>query len=141
MRHSLRLIDDKLRNDVQANQIFLGLLTSQQNPESALRHMSEAGVLGRFVPEFGRVVSMMQFNMYHHYTVDEHLLRTVGQVYEIENGAASTDLPLSTRSSRPSRAAASSMWPPSCTTSARAARRTIRSSAPRSPAGCALASA
>ena len=96
VRHSLRLIDDTLRKDVQANEIFLGLLTSKQNPESALRHMNESGVLGRFIPEFGRVVSMMQFNMYHHYTVDEHLLRTVGQVYEIENGAASTDLPLST---------------------------------------------
>jgi [protein-PII] uridylyltransferase len=96
VRHSLGLIDDTLRNDAQANQIFLGLVTSKQNPESALRHMNESGVLGRFVPEFGRVVSMMQFNMYHHYTVDEHLLRTVGQVYAIENGAASEDLPLST---------------------------------------------
>jgi [protein-PII] uridylyltransferase len=96
VRASLRLIDDRLRNDVQANQIFLDLLTSRQNPESALRQMNESGVLGRFIPDFGRVVSMMQFNMYHHYTVDEHLLRTVGQVYEIENGAASKDLPLST---------------------------------------------
>ena len=58
--------------------------------------MNESGVLGRFIPEFGRVVSMMQFNMYHHYTVDEHLLRTVGQIYEIENGAASKELPLAT---------------------------------------------
>ena len=38
--------------------------------------MNEAGVLGRFIPDFGRVVGMMQFSMYHHYTVDEHLLRT-----------------------------------------------------------------
>ena len=37
--------------------------------------MNEAGVLGRFIPDFGRIVAMMQFNMYHHYTVDEHLLR------------------------------------------------------------------
>jgi [protein-PII] uridylyltransferase len=96
VRHSLGLIDDKLRCDPQANEIFLGLLTSEQNPESALRHMNESGVLGRFIPEFGRVVSMMQFNMYHHYTVDEHLLRTVGQVYAIENGGPSADLPLST---------------------------------------------
>ena len=44
-------------------------------PEVALRLMNEAGVLGRFIPDFGRIVAMMQFNMYHHYTVDEHLLR------------------------------------------------------------------
>jgi [protein-PII] uridylyltransferase len=48
--------------------------------------MNEAGVLGRFIPEFGQVVSMMQFNMYHHYTVDEHLLRCIGVLAEIENG-------------------------------------------------------
>jgi [protein-PII] uridylyltransferase len=96
VRHSLRLIDEKVRNDAQANAIFLELLCSQESPENALRRMNEAGVLGRFVPEFGRVVSMMQFNMYHHYTVDEHLIRTVGQVSAIEHGALSKDLPLST---------------------------------------------
>ena len=48
--------------------------------------MNEVGVLGRFVPDFGQVVSMMQFNMYHHYTVDEHLLRCIGVLNEIESG-------------------------------------------------------
>ena len=46
--------------------------------------MNEVGVLGAFMPDFGRVVAMMQFNMYHHYTVDEHLLRCVGVLAEIE---------------------------------------------------------
>src|SRR5437660_2982127 len=46
--------------------------------------MNEAGVLGRFVPAFGRIVAMMQFNMYHHYTVDEHLLRCIGVLSDIE---------------------------------------------------------
>ena len=58
--------------------------------------MNEAGVLGRFVPEFGRVVSMTQFNMYHSYTVDEHLIRTIGMLTDIERGGASRELPLST---------------------------------------------
>ena len=40
-----------------------------------LRWMNEAGVFGRFVPDFGRVVAQMQFDMYHHYTVDEHSIR------------------------------------------------------------------
>jgi [protein-PII] uridylyltransferase len=48
--------------------------------------MNEAGVLGRFVRTFGRIVAMMQFNMYHHYTVDEHLLRCIGVLAEIEAG-------------------------------------------------------
>ena len=96
VRSSLRLIDDNLRNDAEANRLFLTLLTSERNPEAALRWMNEAGVLGRFIPEFGRVVSMMQFNMYHHYTVDEHLIRTVGQLTAIEKGELAHELPLST---------------------------------------------
>jgi len=96
LRQSLRLIDDDLRNNPEANRIFLDLLTSKQNPEATLRRMNEVGVLGRFIPEFGRIVAMMQFNMYHHYTVDEHSLRTVGELSAIENGQLARELPLST---------------------------------------------
>jgi [protein-PII] uridylyltransferase len=96
LRGSLRLIDDKLRNDPEANRLFLELLTSSANPDAILRRMNSAGVLGRFLPEFGRVVAMMQFNMYHHYTVDEHLLRTVGNLVAIESGELAAELPLST---------------------------------------------
>jgi [protein-PII] uridylyltransferase len=96
VRASLRLIDDKVRADPEANRIFLDLLTSKANAEVTLRRMNEAGLLGRFIPEFGRVVSMMQFNMYHHYTVDEHLIRTVGILSDIERGAVSDELPLAT---------------------------------------------
>jgi [protein-PII] uridylyltransferase len=58
--------------------------------------MNETGVLGRFIPEFGRVVAMMQFNRYHHFTVDEHLIRTVGVLADLEAGRLSkAELPLS----------------------------------------------
>ncbi len=56
--------------------------------------MNEAGVLGLFIPEFGRIVAMMQFNMYHHYTVDEHLLRTIGVLAEIDAGRVEAEHPL-----------------------------------------------
>ena len=46
--------------------------------------MNEAGVFGRFVPDFGRVVAQMQFDMYHHYTVDEHTIRAIGLLSDIE---------------------------------------------------------
>src|SRR5690606_3136115 len=94
---SLRLIDETVRNDPEANRIFLALLTAPGNPEATLRRMNEAGVLGRFVPEFGAVVSMMQFNMYHSYTVDEHLIRTVGVVSQILRGETEKVHPLSHR--------------------------------------------
>jgi [protein-PII] uridylyltransferase len=96
IRNSARRIDERVRNDPEANRIFLDMLTSPVGPEAALRRMNEAGVLGRFVPEFQRVVSMMQFNMYHHYTVDEHLLRTIGELKAIEDGRLADTLPLST---------------------------------------------
>jgi [protein-PII] uridylyltransferase len=83
---SLKLIDAKLREDEEANQLFLEILTSKNDPETVLRRMNEAGVLGHFVPAFGKIVAMMQFNMYHHYTVDEHLLRCIGILNEIERG-------------------------------------------------------
>jgi [protein-PII] uridylyltransferase len=96
VRASLKLIDNKLRNNKEANELFLKLLTSPGNPEVALRRMNEAGVLGRFMPSFGRVISMMQFNMYHHYTVDEHLVRTIGILSDIEHGRCADDHPVAT---------------------------------------------
>ena len=90
---SLKLIDAKLRDDKEANKLFLEILTSKNDPETVLRRMNEAGVLGHFVPAFGKIVAMMQFNMYHHYTVDEHLLRCIGILREIETGV-SKDAPL-----------------------------------------------
>jgi [protein-PII] uridylyltransferase len=83
---SLKLIDRDLRENPDANRMFLEILTAKDDTEIVLRRMNETGVLGRFIPEFGRVVSMMQFNMYHHYTVDEHLLRCIGVLAEIEAG-------------------------------------------------------
>ena len=86
MTRSLKLIDQNLREDEEANRLFLQILTSKNDAETVLRRMNEAGVLGAFVPAFGRIVAMMQFNMYHHYTVDEHLLRCIGALNEIEHG-------------------------------------------------------
>jgi [protein-PII] uridylyltransferase len=83
---SLGLIDKKLREDKEANRLLFEILTSPNDAETVLRRMNEAGVLGRFFQAFGRIVAMMQFNMYHHYTVDEHLLRCIGVLAEIERG-------------------------------------------------------
>ena len=85
-RRSLKLIDAELRENKEANQLFREILSSKNAPEIVLRRMNETGVLGKFVPEFGRVVAMMQFNLYHHYTVDEHLIRCIGVLSEIEAG-------------------------------------------------------
>ncbi len=95
VRKSLNLIKKAVRNDPEANALFLEMLASGPNSESILRKMNEAGVLGRFIPDFGKIVAMMQFSMYHHYTVDEHLIRAVGILAAIESGELSGDHPLS----------------------------------------------
>ena len=94
---SLRLINNDLRENEEANRLFLSILTSRRDPESILRRMNEAGVLGRFIPDFGKIVAMMQFNMYHHYTVDEHLIRTVGVLSRIEKGTEQKEHPLASK--------------------------------------------
>jgi [protein-PII] uridylyltransferase len=91
---SLKLVTPGVRADPEANRLFLELLCSRRAPEVALRRMNEAGLLGRFVPDFGQVVAMMQFNMYHHYTVDEHLIRSIGVLAEIDAGRLEAEHPL-----------------------------------------------
>ncbi|HEV7718828.1 MAG TPA: [protein-PII] uridylyltransferase [Arsenicitalea sp.] len=94
MTRSLRLINAELRANHEANSHFLEILTAPKSVERMLRQMNESGVLGKFVPEFGKIVALMQFNMYHHYTVDEHLIRAVGVMAEIANGGLKQELPL-----------------------------------------------
>ena len=92
---SRHLIDATLRENPEANRLFLEILTSPQDPEAALRRMNDAGVLGRFIPDFGRVVAQMQYDMYHHYTVDEHTLFAIGILYKTERGELRDEAPLS----------------------------------------------
>ncbi len=91
---NLHLINDDFRNNDEANRIFLDLLLSHNNPERALRRMNELGVLGAFIPEFGRIVAMMQFNMYHSYTVDEHTIQCISNLFKIEQRGLVEDLPI-----------------------------------------------
>ena len=93
---SLKNIDAAVRKNPEANQVFLDILTESHDPEKTLRRMNEAGVFGKFVPIFGRVVALMQFNMYHHYTVDEHSIQAIGTLAAIERGEMKDDHPTET---------------------------------------------
>ena len=91
---NLKRIDNSVREDPEAKRIFLDLLLKHGNPERALRRMNELGFLSAFIPEFEPVVAMMQFNMYHSYTVDEHIIQCVAQLAKIEKGELVEDLPV-----------------------------------------------
>ena len=92
---NLHRIDHAMRNDPVAQKLFLDLLLKHGNPERALRRMNELGMLSAFIPEFEPIVAMMQFNMYHHYTVDEHTIQTISELAQIERGELVGDLPVS----------------------------------------------
>lgn len=87
-------IDDEMRNNSEARRIFLDLMLKHGNPERGLRRMNEIGVLGAFIPEFQVIVAMMQFNMYHHYTVDEHTIQCIKNLSEIEREELVEELPV-----------------------------------------------
>ena len=97
VKQNLGRITPALQNSPVANEAFLKLLCARRNPERMLTAMNEAGVFGRFVPDFGRIVAQMQFDMYHVYTVDEHTIRALGILSRIENGELSDDHPVSAR--------------------------------------------
>nr|WP_233352200.1 [protein-PII] uridylyltransferase [Pseudogemmobacter humi] len=92
---NLHLIDEDMRETPEAARIFLDLLLKHGNPERSLRRMNELGVLSAFIPEFEPIVAMMQFNVYHHYTVDEHTIQCISTLAMIERGELVEDLPLS----------------------------------------------
>jgi [protein-PII] uridylyltransferase len=94
---TLHLIDDDFRRDPRAARAFFAVLLDAPAPMAVLRLMTEAGVLGRYIPEFGDIVARTQFNMYHRYTVDEHTLQALGFLREIEDGLHPDEHPLSTR--------------------------------------------
>jgi [protein-PII] uridylyltransferase len=92
---NLDLVTPSLRRNPEAARLFLDLLVRGKNPYKTLSMMSETGLLGRYIPEFGRIVAQTQFNMYHAYTVDEHTLRAVDIIHGIDTGRFTEDHPLS----------------------------------------------
>ncbi len=91
---NLPLIDDDMRADPEAARIFFDILLKHGNPERGLRRMNELGVLGAYIPEFGAIIAMMQFNMYHSYTVDEHTIQCISNLAQIERGELVEELPI-----------------------------------------------
>ncbi|TVR95382.1 MAG: [protein-PII] uridylyltransferase [Rhodospirillales bacterium] len=97
VRQNLRLIDAGVRADPEANSLFMAMLTDGKGSEVTLRRLNEAGVFGRFIPEFGRVVAQMQYDMYHVHTVDEHTIQAIGILQRIEAGELAERHPTASR--------------------------------------------
>mgnify|MGYP000220996789 CR=1 FL=1 len=74
MRDHRYLIDDKYRNDIRNRSLFMEILRQPRGITHELRRMHRYGILAAYIPSFGRIVGLMQFDLFHVYTVDEHSL-------------------------------------------------------------------
>ena len=94
--NSIRTISE-FKNKIELYNIFVRILLSSKNSEKYLRLMNECGVLGKLFPDFQKIVGLMQYNMYHHYTVDEHTLRSIGFLHKLEKGDLREVAPIASR--------------------------------------------
>jgi len=77
---NLWLIDEEFRQNPRNHRLFLELLRAPAGVTHELRRMNTYGVLGRYIPAFGRIVGRMQYDLFHAYTVDEHTMRVLRNV-------------------------------------------------------------
>ena len=97
VREHLHLIDDEFRRDARVCASFLELLRAPYTLVSQLTRMRRYGVLGRYIPEFGRVVGQMQHDLFHIYTVDAHTMMVLRQMRRFLQPGADERFPLAAR--------------------------------------------
>jgi [protein-PII] uridylyltransferase len=100
LRQHVDLIDDDFRRSAEANLAFFGILNWKERVYETLAEMHACGVLGAFVPEFGRLLCMVLHDAYHIYTVDQHSLRLIKEIERLKAGEYKEALPLLTELAR-----------------------------------------
>jgi len=80
LRRHLHLIDDEFRVNPRNHRMFLQILEAPEGVSHELRRMNTYGVLGQYIPAFGRIVGRMQYDLFHAYTVDAHTLFVVSNL-------------------------------------------------------------
>jgi [protein-PII] uridylyltransferase len=94
IRDNRHLIDDLYRDDAQHQHLFMSLLCSSGNVARQLRRMNRYGVLGKYLPEFGQAVGLMQHDLFHIYTVDAHTLRLLKFIHQFRKSEAREEFPV-----------------------------------------------
>tara|TARA_Y100000588_G_scaffold333041_1_gene371697 strand:- start:11883 stop:14546 length:2664 start_codon:yes stop_codon:yes gene_type:complete len=92
IKDHIHLIDDNLRSSPRASKIFLDILRSPAGVARTLKLMHELGVLGAYLPEFGGLTCLVQYNLYHIYTADEHTLVAVENLENLRRDDLTQDL-------------------------------------------------
>ncbi|HET6724901.1 MAG TPA: [protein-PII] uridylyltransferase, partial [Gammaproteobacteria bacterium] len=97
IRRDISLIDDSFRTDPDVRDCFIAILREPQGLSHELRRMNHYGVLGRYLPAFGEIVGRMQYDLFHAYTVDEHILFVVGNLRSFALARHDHEFPLCSR--------------------------------------------
>ncbi|MGH7825614.1 MAG: [protein-PII] uridylyltransferase [Candidatus Binatia bacterium] len=100
LRDNLDLIDERFRRSAEGNIPFFEILKWKERVYETLSEMHRCGVLGAFIPEFGRLLCMVLHDAYHIYTVDQHSLRLIKEIEQLKAGEYRDTLPLLTQVSR-----------------------------------------
>jgi [protein-PII] uridylyltransferase len=90
-------IDDDFRNDPKVIDLFLALLRSEQNVPLQLKRMAQYGILSKYLPAFGAITGKMQFDLFHIYTVDNHTLEVVQNIYKFAHQGSEFDYVLAAK--------------------------------------------
>ncbi|MGH7853929.1 MAG: [protein-PII] uridylyltransferase [Candidatus Binatia bacterium] len=100
VRQNLDLIDEEFRRSAGANTSFFSILKWKETVYETLAEMHRSGVLGAFIPEFGRLLCMVLHDAYHIYTVDQHSLHLIKEIERLRAGEYAESLPLLTQLGR-----------------------------------------
>jgi [protein-PII] uridylyltransferase len=100
IREHVSLVDENYRRSAEANAAFFEILKWKKRVYETLSEMHSCGVLGAFIPEFGRLLCMALHDAYHTYTVDQHSLRLVQEIERLKAGEYRDALPLLTQLAR-----------------------------------------
>ncbi|OYY56428.1 MAG: [protein-PII] uridylyltransferase [Halothiobacillus sp. 28-55-5] len=97
LRANLSVIDEGFRKNAQAHQFFMAILQSPQGVYHALKAMNLAGVLAAYIPAFGQIVGLMQFDLFHAYTVDAHTLLVIRNLRRFSQPQCAAEHPMASQ--------------------------------------------
>lgn len=97
LRAHRHLIDDAFRSDLAVTSLFMELLRTPHDLDQTLSAMKKYNVLGRYLPEFGRIIGQMQYDLFHIYTVDAHTMRVIRNMVQLDSIELRDDYPLASR--------------------------------------------
>ncbi|MEH6687483.1 MAG: [protein-PII] uridylyltransferase [Halopseudomonas sabulinigri] len=97
LRDHRKLIDDDFRSDIRNTSLFIELFRSKEGIHRNLRRMNRYGILGRYLPEFGKIVGQMQHDLFHIYTVDAHTLNLIKHLRKLNRPEYQDRYPLAWR--------------------------------------------